>query len=180
MQIYRVELPVQLHGEPSDLDKNATWTKIHKDACTVTCTALAAGRALEGSMASPYSASLLRAMRESETVACECETFPTEARKNPKLSFMLKCVKAVLWCDGPDGGSVHNHARMTACLPAQFERLACTSERAHACIDCSLLTVRLVLEFSAWRHVSKKTLHSRKHAAVRRKPPPQRYVEVTI
>ena len=54
MQIYRVELPVQLHGEPSDLDKNATWTKIHKDACTVTRTALAAGRALDGSKASSY------------------------------------------------------------------------------------------------------------------------------
>ena len=84
MHIYRVEMHVQLQVESAF---TATWTKIHKDACTVTRTALAAGSALEGSKASSYSAILLSEMRGSETFACECETFPTEARKKPEAEF---------------------------------------------------------------------------------------------
>jgi len=56
---------------------------------------------------------------------------------------MLGCIKAVLRFDGPDGGSTHNHAFKTACLPAHRERLACTSGKAHASID--LFTHRAAL-----------------------------------
>ena len=82
----------------------------------------------------PYSAALLS----------ECENLlldlPANARpprqkpeKTPKLSFMLRCVKAVLWFDSLDSGFIHNHAaNLPVCVRNANVPLAYQGELMHA------------------------------------------------
>ena len=152
-------LDAVLHAQPPrQLAVAATWTKSQQSKMPALFAALP--QQLDKPKSGPYSAALLS----------ECEIrLPANARpskkkpeKTPKLSFMLKRLKAVLRLDGPGSGSSHKHARMSACLLAQCDRLACTSGRTHACRDRSFFWVRFLLGFNAF--VAMKTLDSTKRS----------------
>jgi hypothetical protein len=130
-------LDAVLHAQlPRQLAVAATLTKSQQSKMPALLPALP--QQMDKPKSGPYSAALLS----------ECEIrLPANARpskkkpeKTPKLSFMLKRLKAVLRLDGPGSGSSHTHARMSASLLVCLRNA--TVLRAHRIYFMHAATVR--------------------------------------